>query len=42
MTLICAKVGADLITSSKVASRKTKWPPFSMCHLVYRATTVQQ
>ena len=28
MTLICAKLDADLISISEVTSRKTKWPRF--------------
>jgi len=28
MTVICAKFDADLISISKVQSRKTKWPRF--------------
>jgi len=28
VTLICAKYGADPLNSSKVTSRKTKWPRF--------------
>ena len=29
ITLICAKFGVDVVNTSKVASRKTKWPRFS-------------
>ena len=41
MTLICAKFDADLISISKVTSRKTKWPLFfwptgSHCFIVLR------
>jgi len=33
--LICAKFGADLINTSKVASRETKRPRCFMRHPVY-------
>jgi len=28
ITLMCAKFGADLINTSKVTNRKTRWPRF--------------
>jgi len=40
IALICAKFGADLINTSKVTSRNTKWfcfvgPPCMLCLLFY-------
>jgi len=41
MTLIFANIGADLTNTSKVTSRKTKWPRFFLRHPVYGALELE-